>query len=108
VSSYGASWPDVWKAVSADAVTSARVVEACIYRMGELRYACEVEMAQTLADLLIRRTRVAFETKDHGVESAERVATYVAPLLGWNGARISTEVARYRGDVDRMFRIDPR
>src|ERR1051325_7229646 len=108
VSSHGASWPDVWKAVSADAVTSARVVEACIYRIGELRYACEVEMAQTLADLLIRRTRVAFETKDHGVESAERVATYVASLLGWNSARISTEVARYRGDVDRMFRIDPR
>ena len=37
------------------------------YTIGELRYSAANEMAQTLGDLLIRRTHLAFETRDHGV-----------------------------------------
>ena len=74
--------------------------------MGELLYACKAEMAYTLADLLIRRTRLAFELPDHGQLVAQAVARFVAPTLGWSDADAAAEVGRYLSEVDRMFRVD--
>jgi glycerol-3-phosphate dehydrogenase len=62
-------------------------------------------MAQTLSDLLIRRTQLAFETRDHGASVAHSAATIVAPLLGWNQETTSARVREYEGDIERMFAI---
>jgi glycerol-3-phosphate dehydrogenase len=62
-------------------------------------------MAQTLSDLLIRRTHLAFETRDHGRSIASRAAEIVAPLLGWNEDTRSARVREYELDVERMFAI---
>ena len=64
-----------------------------------------MEMAQTLSDLLIRRTHLAFETRDHGLSVAPRAAEIVAPLLGWNEETKSARVREYERDVERMFAI---
>jgi len=77
------------------------------YTIGEMRYAARYEMAQTLADLLLRRTHLAFETRDHGTESAERAARAVADLLGWDARRITRELAAYERDAARVFAVDP-
>ncbi|MEX2151756.1 MAG: glycerol-3-phosphate dehydrogenase/oxidase [Gemmatimonadaceae bacterium] len=69
------------------------------YRMGALRWAVDHEMACTLGDLLIRRTRIAFETRDNGRAAARRVATF----LGWE----PKELERYDAEVARIFTIDP-
>ena len=50
-------------------------------------YGVAEEMAKTLSDLLIRRTHLAFETRDHGVSVAANAAEIVAPLLGWDDQR---------------------
>jgi glycerol-3-phosphate dehydrogenase len=75
------------------------VVAGLTYRLADLRRAVDRELAATLGDLLIRRTRVAFETPDNGRAAARRVATY----LGWN----SKELERYDAEVARIFTIDP-
>jgi glycerol-3-phosphate dehydrogenase len=62
-------------------------------------------MAQTLADLLIRRTHIAFETRDHGSSMALRAARIVAPLLGWSEETTNARVREYEQDVERMFAI---
>jgi glycerol-3-phosphate dehydrogenase len=62
-------------------------------------------MAQTLSDLLIRRTYLAFETRDHGSSVAPRAVEIVAPLLGWNEETKSARVREYDRDVERMFAI---
>jgi glycerol-3-phosphate dehydrogenase len=64
-------------------------------------------MAFTVADLLLRRTHLAFETRDHGINSAERVARGVADLLGWNDRDIGAAVENYERDVHRVFDIEP-
>ncbi len=77
------------------------------YTMAELRYAIEKEMAVTLSDLLIRRTRVAFETRDHGEEALQSVVDLVAPLRKWSGDRVPREIENYHGDLDRLFGVAP-
>jgi glycerol-3-phosphate dehydrogenase len=62
-------------------------------------------MAQTLSDLLIRRSHLAFETRDHGLSVAPRAAEIVAPLLGWSQVTKSARVREYEQDVGRMFAI---
>ena len=51
------------------------------------------EGARSLADLLIRRTRLAVQTRDRAVSCARDAAALVAPILGWDQARIEQEVA---------------
>ncbi|MDE3216586.1 MAG: glycerol-3-phosphate dehydrogenase, partial [Gemmatimonadota bacterium] len=73
---------------------------------GELRWGVEQAHARTLGDLLIRRTKLAFETRDHGLSVAPDVAGYVAPLLGWDAAAARAEVGRYAAEVRRIFGVD--
>ena len=78
------------------------------YNGGDLVYAVKNEMATTLADLLIRRTHLAFETRDHGRSVAGRAAEIVAPLLDWSDDVKSAQLRAYMHDVERMFTITPR
>ena len=64
----------------------------------EFRYAASHEGAVRLADVFARRTRLAIERPDGGSGAAERVAELVAPLLGWDTARLAREVAGYRNE----------
>jgi glycerol-3-phosphate dehydrogenase len=77
------------------------------YLVGALHHAVTHEFACTLGDLLIRRTHVAYETRDNGRAAARRVVESVGPLLQWDAAARSREVTRYDAEVERIFRIDP-
>jgi glycerol-3-phosphate dehydrogenase len=84
---------------------STTLVDGLPYTGAHLVYGVRAEMAQTLSDLLIRRTHLAFETRDHGLSVAPRAARMVAPLLGWNEETKSARVRDYERDVERMFAI---
>jgi glycerol-3-phosphate dehydrogenase len=62
-------------------------------------YGVRSELAATLADLLLRRTHLAFETRDHGLLIAPRVAE----LVGFSPATLDD----YAREVDRIFAITP-
>jgi glycerol-3-phosphate dehydrogenase len=102
---YGTLWPRVWAEIDRSD-GRATVVDGLPYRMGELRYAIQSEMALTLGDLLIRRAHIAFETRDHGVSAAARAADVVAPLLGWNENARARALDDYAQEVARTFAID--
>jgi glycerol-3-phosphate dehydrogenase len=63
-------------------------------------------MAETLGDLLIRRTHLAFETPDHGMSVAPRIADAIAPTLGWDSDAITDALADYEREARRIFTID--
>jgi len=94
-------------ACAVDAAAGARIIPDLVWRFGDMRWGAERAHARTLADLLMRRTKLAFETRDHGLAVAPAVAAYVAPLLGWNAADVAAELARYTRDVARIFGVDP-
>ena len=98
VHTYGSAWREVHAWCDRDNAARAQVVPELPYRMGEMRWGAERELARTLGDLLIRRTHVAFETRDNGRAAARRVAA----LLGWD----ERELARYDAEVERLFSLD--
>jgi glycerol-3-phosphate dehydrogenase len=107
VAAYGSAWTAVWDEIRTAPDGGEHVVPDLAYRLGEIRYACINEMASTLADLLIRRTHIAFETRDHGRAASARIAGYVSPLLGWTEADVQTHVKRYAAESARIFSVDP-
>jgi glycerol-3-phosphate dehydrogenase len=81
------------------------LVEGLVYTGAHLVYGVSNEMAQTLSDLLIRRTHLAFETRDHGKSVAPRAADIVAPLLDWNEETKGACIRDFEEDIARIFLI---
>jgi glycerol-3-phosphate dehydrogenase len=69
------------------------------YLAVEVVYACTHEGALRLEDVLARRTRISFETRDRGVVAAPSVAALMAGELGWDVARTERELDRVRRQV---------
>ena len=57
-----------------DSTLSIPLMDGLPYTGAHLVYGVSNEMAQDLSDLLIRRTHLAFETRDHGKSVATRAA----------------------------------
>jgi glycerol-3-phosphate dehydrogenase len=76
------------------------------YTIDDAAMAVEHEFACTVADVLVRRTHLAFETRDHGLSVAPRVAELLAPRLSWSAADIERALDEYRAGVARLFTID--
>ncbi|MFI5311677.1 MAG: glycerol-3-phosphate dehydrogenase/oxidase [Gemmatimonadales bacterium] len=83
-----------------------RIVEGLPHTLADLVFAAKSEFACTIADVLVRRTHLAFETRDHGVSVAPRVAALLAPLLGWRDTDVARALADYGSEVARLFTID--
>ncbi len=106
VHAHGDEWREVWALAEREPALAERIEPSRPYVMAELRWAVEHELAFTLADLLVRRVPVAFETRDHGRAAAKRAAPFVAAWLGWNDGQLAEELERYDGEVERLFRIE--
>ncbi len=81
------------------AVTSSPTLTQRLSEPGEA-FACAV------GDILIRRTKQAFEQRDHGRSAAPAVAERLGALYGWKTARIARAVEDYDTEVRRLFHIE--
>ncbi|MDQ6611295.1 MAG: glycerol-3-phosphate dehydrogenase/oxidase [Gemmatimonadota bacterium] len=106
-SAYGSRWRNVWSYAQRDHSLARRLVNDLPYCTAEVPHAVEREMACKLADVLVRRTHIAFETRDNGRGVARRIAPLMGALLGWNDAQQQQELEDYERDVTRLFAIDP-
>jgi glycerol-3-phosphate dehydrogenase len=103
VEAHGTRWRAVAALTAEEPALARRIVRELPYLLAEVVYAVEREMAVTLADVLVRRLRIAYEMADHG-RSASRVATAVlAGRLGWDNARARVEITRYDEEVTQIF-----
>jgi len=57
------------------------------------------EMAVSLSDVLIRRTRVIYEVRDGGLARTAAVADLMAERLDWDEAERERQVAEYERQV---------
>ncbi len=105
VRAFGSRWPVAAAAIAAPG--GGERIAGSVYTVGEMRYVAQYELAYTLSDILLRRTHLGFETRDHGVDSAERVANTVAGILGWSAGDVGAQVSAYERDISRIFGIDP-
>ena len=79
-----------------DPSLAAPLVAGLPYRRSEAIYAVRNEMATTLDDVLSRRTGARLLGRDATAAAAEAVAQLIAPELGWDAARIASEVSAFR------------
>jgi glycerol-3-phosphate dehydrogenase len=70
------------------------------YLRVEAVYAASHEGALHLNDVLTRRTRISIEVPDRGEAAAAEVAELVAPVLGWDDAQVTREIAHYRMRIE--------
>ena len=103
LSTYGSRWDRVWAECAAD--SARRLADSLPYTFGELRHAVRHEHAYTLGDLFIRRTHLAFETRDHGMSAAAAAADTIAPLLDWDADAQRRAVGDYEREVERVFSV---
>ncbi|WP_232662299.1 glycerol-3-phosphate dehydrogenase/oxidase [Pseudonocardia sp. TRM90224] len=92
---YGDEVPAVLSVVHADPALAKPVPGAEGYLGAELLYAVTHEGATTLADVMVRRTRLSIERPDGAVDAAPAVAALLAQELGWTKDHQATEVAAY-------------
>jgi glycerol-3-phosphate dehydrogenase len=67
----------------------------------EIVLALQQEMAETLADVLLRRTMVGFDSSV-GLDADENAAKVAQKYLGWDRRRAEEEVAAYRQYIERF------
>ena len=106
VSAYGTAWHGVWSLTEADPALAGLLQPGFPYVFAELLHAITHEQAATLGDLLIRRTPIAFETRDHGRSTARRIAPVVGRWMRWNGMEVVEAIEAYDAESERIFRVD--
>jgi glycerol-3-phosphate dehydrogenase len=96
---YGTLVADLMASIERDPSLGLPLVDDAPYLGAEIAYAATDEGALHLDDVLTRRTRISIETRDRGVEAAERAAAILAPILGWEEGAVTREVEHYRARV---------
>jgi len=102
---YGCDWRDAWRPVRDDPTLAERLDPALPYTGADVVHAVEREMAVTLADILVRRTHVAFETRDQGAAAARTVVALLSRRLGWDATQGRHALERYEHEAERIFGI---
>lgn len=103
VEAHGARWREVAALTISEPALARRIVRELPYVLAEVVYAVEREFATSLADVLVRRLHIAFETADHGRAAARVAAAILAGRLSWDNARTRRELERYDAEVVRIF-----
>jgi len=107
VRAYGNRWSRVWRLAQEEFELAQPLVPGLPYLRAEAAYGVSHEMVHTLADLLIRRLKVAFETRDLGAQAARAAAEVMAPRLGWDAEQTRLQLEAYSRDARRIFGVDP-
>ncbi|QRN97989.1 glycerol-3-phosphate dehydrogenase [Archangium violaceum] len=107
VHAYGSRWRLVWALTREQPTLAEPLVPGLPYIRAESVHGVTHEFVHTLSDLLVRRLKVAFETRDLGRAAARVAASDMAPLLGWSPDTVERQLADYSRDVERLFAIEP-
>ena len=62
-------------------------------------HAAKRELARTVADVLVRRIHLRYETTDGGASAAATAARLLGEVLGWDRERVAREAERYVNGV---------
>ena len=97
---YGSLISEVLQLIVDDKKLAKPLSDGLPYLRAEILYAATHEGATSVDDVISRRTRLAFEAPNAGIDLAEEIATIIAPVLGWGAREKKASVAEYRAEVD--------
>lgn len=94
-SRFGSETGRIKDLISNDAKLGEQLVPGLPYLRAEAIFAVQHEMAQTLDDILSRRTRARIINRKASVASARPVAELIAPYLNWGEQDVNNQVLAY-------------
>ena len=101
---YGHAAQQVLKLAEEDPALARPIVEGQPDLLAEVPFSAQREQAQSVGDVLLRRTRLGLLTAPVLCEPGGRVAVRVAEALGgelgWNRARVAAEVGRFKQEAE--------
>ena len=92
---YGSDISEVLALIEDDRKLAQPLTKNLPYLKAEIVYAVIAEGAQSVTDVLERRTRLWFEAKNFGEDLAEMVADLITPYLGWKAPQKKASIAEY-------------
>lgn len=92
---YGSDINEILELIVEDRKLAAPISRELPYLKAEFVYAVTAEGAQSVADVLERRTRIWFEAPNFGANLAAATAEIIAPYLGWKAAEKRKSIAEY-------------
>ncbi len=95
---------DVLGRVRRDPSSAERLDEKVPYIAAQVEHAVEGEMALTVNDFMVRRSRIFYEAPDQGLEVLDKVAGIMAAGLGWSKKERGRQVEEYRRTVEQSRR----
>jgi len=96
---YGSNGERMVEAMANDPKLARRCAPAAAVTQSEVAYAVREEMSMTLQDFLERRSRLFLWDVDNGLQVAPEAARLMGDLLGWDAARVESELEDYRQHV---------
>ncbi|MHB8288992.1 MAG: glycerol-3-phosphate dehydrogenase/oxidase [Acidimicrobiales bacterium] len=104
-SRYGSELMHVWEIARSDGgKRGGSLVEGLEYLDAEAVHAVRSEMAQTIDDVLARRTRAVFWDSGGAYASAAHVAEIIGREIGWTKPEAAAHVAAFRLGLERHMR----
>jgi glycerol-3-phosphate dehydrogenase len=103
---YGVRARGLIERVKKEPILAERLDPELPHVLGQVDLSVEEEQAETVEDVLGRRVQLLLRARDQGLGATEKVARRMALKLGWDEARTTAEIARYREVVatTRKFR----
>ena len=95
VSRFGSHASAIRAMIAADASLGAPLIDGLPYLRAEAVYAARHELVVTLDDVLSRRVRGLLYDRGATAAAADSTARLIAPELGWDEARIRSEVEKF-------------
>ena len=96
---YGSLISEVLELITEDKKLAKPLTEGLPYLKAEIVYAASHEGAMSVDDVISRRTRLAFEAPQAGIDLAEDIASLIAPVLGWGAKEKKASIAEYKAGV---------
>ena len=96
---YGSDISDLLALIDEDRKLAAPITRNLPYLKAELVYAVISEGAQSISDVLERRTRIWFEAPNFGVDLVNVTADLIAPYLNWKAVEKKASIKDYLAKV---------
>ena len=101
VNRHGSDIGEILELIKSDRKLALPVLRDLPYLKAEIVYSVTHEGAQSVADVLERRTRIWFEANDYGLSAVNAVADLIAPYLGWKAPQKRESIKEYNELVKR-------
>lgn len=96
---YGSLISEVLELITEDKKLAKPLAEGLPYLKAEIVYAASHEGAMSVDDVISRRTRLAFEAPQAGIDLVDEIASLIAPVLGWGAKEKKASIAEYKSQV---------